>query len=223
MNWSPNINNSVTPASSILYSNTQSHSSSKSIEFYFSAAGGSAPCANYLAELDFDLGASYREVTFLYWMYIPTNYAHYASGSSNNNKFMRLSPTNPPSAGTERYGFSTERNSDFVSDMSAEWDDTLGGGMTAHGTFATSIISSSDFGTWVKFAWYCKAATARTTGLGIIKMWKNDALVISETPDSYDAPNTHNFRYGYLLGAVNSFRSGDTRFYIDDMTVWGNP
>lgn len=214
MNWAPNLNDVA--GSTLTYSRTQAFSGLQSIAFKFGGTGS-------LCELDFDLGAFYKEVMFEYYYYVPANYKHGASGSSNNNKFMRIGPNNPPSAGVERYGFSTERNTDQISDMAGEWDTSSDGSNMTANSISPNFITPADYGTWLKIRWYCKAATAKTTGPGILQMWRNDVLFIDQRPDSYVATGLHAFRYGYLLGAVNAVYNLNTVFYIDKMRVWVKP
>jgi hypothetical protein len=182
-------------------------------------------------ELDFDLGADYREVTIEYYVRWPSNFQHTDSPSSDNNKFFRIY-SNAGYNTQGKLGCSTElaaRGNTQYADLASEWDNGDGNSFTARsglsGTLAVAcadFITPADFGTWTKVKWYVKAATARGTGRAILKLWKNDVLIIDEQPDIYTASEPMSFRYGYLFGARNT--DDDTSapnldVYLDDMTV----
>lgn len=227
MNWSPNVNDSVTPHSAVTISTDYTPpGGGKCIKFFYSSAGMSGPCPLYLCELDFDVGAYYSELTLQYYVRIPDNYVHYASGSSNNNKFYRLGPHNPASGGRERLGASYERQNDSSSSLGVEWDTSLppaGEDFTAHAPDCPDFVTSADRGQWLKIMIYNAAPTARTTGPAIQQIWRNDVLISNRSPDIYDSTlPQHGNRYGYLQGAMNGYGDGATSFYYANMTVWAN-
>lgn len=228
MGWAPNINDQA--GSYVRYStDVTPPGGGKTIKFHYADA---ELLNGNLAELRWNVGSFFREFTLEYWILIPSNYqcrnaVHPPEDpSSNNNKWFRLSPWVDPAAGAERLGMSTERVSDFNVSMAPEWDDpTDSGGMTQRGTFASNFITTADIGQWMKFMFYGKAPTALGgSGRAVLKGWKNDVLIINETPNIYSAGAPHAYRYGYLLGATNGWLgAGTTDFHLANMTCWGNP
>jgi hypothetical protein len=212
----------------------------KSIKFPF---GPLPPGQTY--GLAFDFGAQYREVTFQYWLRYPSGYRHVDSPSSDNDKFFRIhqrtggaNPIDAPGYDTgEKMGCSTElaaRGDTQYCDLASEWDiGTDGQGFTARsglsGTLAVAcsdFITPADFDVWTKIMWYVKAPTAKGTGRAILKLWKNDVLMINEQPDIYTVGEDHSYGKGYLFSTRNTADApaGPTyNLYLDDLTVWVNP
>ena len=225
INWSDNSTTGLTPGpqASVKYSTTQAFNGAKAVAFLYSANGATPPCIGYRAELRFDLGTGYTDVTWDCYMFTPTNFKHFASGSSNNNKMFRISPVSQPdpAVGLERLGASFERDSDDSSGLIGDWDTNDGGGMTQRGTYHAGFNLASESGTWHRWTVYCKAATASGgAGRAYLKIWKDGTLILDERPDIFQA-ESHNFRYGYWLGAMNGFCNGDTFWFMDRLRVYG--
>jgi hypothetical protein len=211
-----------------------SRGGSKSVKFAF----GPTPPGQTL-ELDFDFGAEYREVTFEYYLRIPSGYRHVNSPSSDNDKFFRIHTRlgADPYNTAEKLGCSTElaaRGDTRYCDLASEWDigtDSLdftarSGLAGAPAIACADFITPADFDVWTKIVWYVKAPTAKTSGRAILKLWKNDVLMIDEQPDIYDATLSHKYGKGYLFGARNTAddpASPTFNVYLDDISVWVNP
>lgn len=226
ISWTPNPNVAVTPHSANRYSASQAKAGLLSAEFFYSSNGLAGPCPAYLSELRFNFGANYREITWDCWMFTPTNFKHFLSGSSNNNKMFRFGPSAnlDPASGPERFGASFERDNDNSSGCIGDWDENDGAGMTQRGTYSGGFNLNSEAGTWHEWTVYMKAPTSLGgTGRAYLKIWKDGTLKIDERPDIYFASSSHDIRHGYWLGAQNGWVNGATSWYMDSLTIWGNP
>lgn len=217
MGWSPNNGGSIKVSDDFAYSG------SKSVNLPFNSGLSTI-------ELDYDLGADYSEVTFQYYVRWPADFHHSDSTSSDNNKFFRV---HSRSDLTNTLGCSMElaaRGDTQYADLASEWDigtDSLSftarSGLDGGPAIACQdFITPDDLGTWVKYKWRVKAATAKGSGRAVLQVWKNDVLVIDERPDTYVEGAPQSFGSGYLWGARNTDDSDTDSViaYMDNVTVW---
>lgn len=213
----------------VAVSDWNSNGGTKSMRFSF--LGGPAG-TQYNAQLAFDLGTGYREVTLEYDIYIPdgtesyggaayTHRSHVAPLTDSNHKFFRLFPATAANWGydsTEKVGASLYRKSSTgLSQVNIEFN--LGGGMGeggGAGNTRNDFIEPADLGTWISVKLVCKAPTADVTGPGLIQIWKNGVKVDEWAPDNYAAGQPHNLQRGYLFGAPNGGFAEDTYIFLDN-------
>ena len=200
------------------------------LEFTF--GGNSDPDDVALAEMRFDLGGNYTEITVEFDLYIPDGtegygsaaYEHRDSAFSDNNKLIRLWPDSAEGySDREKIGCSLFLgDSTDASKVRGEWNvaEPAGYDFTERGQVRTAFIDLDDHGTWVTVKMYCKAATA--VAKGSQRIYKNGVLVIDNTDevDNYNASSPHSWRYGYLLGAANSGFTLTTKLWIDNVKFY---
>ena len=150
-------------------------------------------------------------------LYIPSNYFHRRE-SPNNNKFFRLwSNTYNDS---EKVGASTlSQDSNGNSRIAAENESPVTKGIEQY-SVQNNFITAADRGTWVNFVIYVKAPTDSTNF--ILKIYKNDNLIVDHTYDNNFVPGTQGYRYGYLMGWANAGYSEETNFYLDNVEFYDN-
>lgn len=203
---------------------------------------GSAPGGDAWAEARLDLGAIYREVKIEFYLYIPDGTESYGGAaytirndSPNNNKLVRLWRGDKSDANDgyssfyNKQGCSFTRNGTTIANAISEYghDGGIGqNGADGNGPSAqgyTSYITSSDRGTWVKVAFYAKAATSNSPADGINRIYKNDTLV-GESTDLVSLPNggvsLAGFDFTYILGWANSGYDSTTYLLVDDFNIY---
>jgi len=169
------------------------------------------------AEARFDLKADYAKLAIEFDLFVPSNYFHRVPGDrTNNNKFFRLwqrTYDDVEKLGASMMSEGSSGNSTIGSDYRIEssW------GISTAITESRSFITSADRGKWMSIRIEVIAATDTTNGS--IKIYKNDALHLSDTKIKNHVRGTQGFRYGYLLGWANSGFSQDTRLYVDNLRV----
>mgnify|MGYP000315487150 CR=1 FL=1 len=201
--WVSKVNVEVASTPSLVAAN--------SAKFTFN--GSSDLSEDAFAELRFDLGALYKELWIQFNLYVPENYYHRDSPSTDNNKVLRLWPNEYTD--NEKIGLSAWKGSNGGSSMIADWS-AQGRGIGPKGETYSSFITPSDRGSWVKLKVHVIAASSSSTP-GSIRVWKNDELVVDnyQVMDSFYSGEPHAYRYGYLLGWSNSGFNETTSMYID--------
>ncbi len=205
---------------------TNPYAGSRSVRIRQIAENNGGSC-----QLGFDLGASFREVTINYKLFWPTNFAIRASGggyAGPNNKFFRLWEDDGAggdagySAYNGKLGASFYRmGSDSVAGLSPEGNPWNTAGLMSQLDDPEQFITSADFGTWIDFEIYCKAAVSGAGGAdgARIQVKKNGAVVFNYTGlENWVDGEPHAYRYGYLLGAANTGYAAQTDWYIDDIS-----
>lgn len=218
-------------SSTIKVSTAVARSGSKSLEFNFNGPTGG------LCEMDLNLGGSYTQFRFDFWLHIPSNYAH-STNSPNNNKFFRIGAVYPVSSGYGRLGASLIQNADGVSsDLEMEWEDLYnhhGGGFTNFpgGTWGDGtvdkFIGPSDLGQWMHVVIDLKCPTAldatdtNPSAWGKLDIYKNGVLVSHNTPNCFHDSGTNFWSYAYLFGATNAPPATQELIYMDDFAMSGS-
>jgi hypothetical protein len=175
------------------------------------------------AEIRFDLGALYTELTIKFDLYIPNGGeawggAAYSHSQGTNRKLFRLWPATYDDY--EKVGASLweDPNSDNWSELLLDWN--TGSGIGPKPPHGYAFITSADLGTWVAVKIYVKAATVSTNGS--LRVYKNGTLWCdaSNAVNNYRSGEAHAFRYGYLLGSANGGYPATTRLQIDNVEIY---
>jgi hypothetical protein len=179
----------------------------------FSFKGSSDTSSDAFSELRFDLGKLYPEIWLQFYMYIPLNYVHRDAIGSDNNKILRLWGSDYNNV--EKIGLSTWPGSSNSSRLIADWN-RGGAGIGPKGPEASSFITESDLGKWMKVRFQVIAASSLSSP-GSMRVWKNDELIIDhyQAVDNFYSGEPHSYRYGYLMGWSNSGFNELTKINID--------
>lgn len=180
-----------------------------------------------MSEQRFQLGRSYQEIWFRYWVRVPTNFKH-GTASPSNNKFLAL--------WMDKYSYKGEGGSAYWSfwRKSAEVSTiTLAlneGNRSSSGRQRQSkrfIKVPEDRGRWMQVVFHVKASSSEGSSDGYLSFWRRwkDEREFTQfhevtgvelaTPDTI--PNGWN--KGYLMGWANAPYSSDTVWLIDDFEV----
>lgn len=207
------------------------HTGNNSLKFTFR---GVSEDKDSWSEQRFDMGKAYPEVWVQFYIYFPDGsegigprYIHRMPG---NNKFIRLwgsESRRDDGTATVAGGASLFQTKTVSSKIGAEYKVIYNGSITKHmgryGIEAHPMAIDSTLGTWIKYKYHVKAATAANND-GVIQIWINDVLVTDEQSlDTYPGNGYLNaYTAGYLLGWANSGFDEDTNIYIDDFEISTN-
>lgn len=214
-------------ASYVSGSDLNASSGDRAARFMFKAGDEST------AELRFDLGGDYREVSIEFRLYMPNGEeayggAAYRHRNLKNNKFFRLWPGSEADYDSgEKLGASlwgmeeSESESELQADWSKDGSPAVGPGLTQDP--APNFLGAADQGAWQTIRIDVRAATAKGSGPGALVISKNGVALSEEAPDNYTEGQPHSFRFGYLLGYANSGFDEDTLVFVDDVCVIARP
>ncbi len=171
------------------------------------------------AELRFDLGSSYEELSIRFDLYIPGNYKHRDAPGGDNNKFFRL--WNDTYNDLEKLGAGFIKQGDIgESAIGTDYRRFADWGVSTAVVKAGDFITMADVGKWMSIVIYVKAATDLAPAE--IRIYKNGRLHLEDTPSLNFKAGTQGYRYGYLLGWANSGFTEETMFYIDNVKFHDN-
>lgn len=206
-----------------------------SLQFTFTGTPDASNPTNSIAEQRFNLGALYTELTTAFDLYIPAGnesfggaaYTHRTAASGgSNNKFYRVWPgTGLEPSPNDTYNADGKLGLSLLPDgayskLYCDWDsadDALG--QTQRGTPALGFINAGDLGTWLAVKVYFYHAQ-NSSERSVIRVWKNNALVIEETNiNNYRSNQVGGWggRYGYFLGAANTGFLNTTYLQVDNV------
>lgn len=201
-------------------SSLQPKTGARSLRFAFRA--GPYPDDAW-SEQRFVMGGSLTEVYVRFWLYIPSNYAHRNTPSSDNNKFFRVWATNYAAIelGSSLFA-SSASNPAAGSDLGLE-QSFYGGSMGQYNLpMARGFISPADYGTWMRVQLHFKLDTG--SGNARMRVWKNYTLVLDSGNFANPAgPLPNVFTDGYILGWSNSGFDALTTLYVDDFVMSNYP
>jgi len=171
------------------------------------------------AELRFDLGVPYEELSIRFDLYIPGNYKHRDAPGGDNNKFFRLwsetyADLEKVGAGFLRQGSVGESSIGTDYRRYADW------GVSTGVVEAGDFVTMDDVGKWMAVVIYVKAATDLAPAE--VRIYKNGKLHLDDAPSLNYKAGTQGYRYGYLLGWANSGYTEKTSFYIDNVEFHNN-
>jgi hypothetical protein len=185
------------------------------------------------SQLAFDLGALYREVTLAFALYVPNGEEPYGGAAYRhrggaNNKFFRLFPGPDYEGGYgsgEKVGASFWGQDDGFSHLMDDWaeDGTAAVGPGFAADTVPSFLGAAELGRWTRMRIEVIAATAKGSGPGAIRIYKDGVLVSEEHPDNFTEGQPHAYRFGYLLGTANSGFDEDTFLFADDVCIVALP
>ncbi len=189
-------------------------------QFYFE---GGDPEEDAWAELRFSLGDLYQEIWIKYRLYIPENYYHRDSPSSDNNKGYIMAWS-----GTYNDGSNVL--------VSTSWWHDESGNTVQMGNWKTNTQTSEhyeeqtynamavnlteDLGKWQEVVIRIKVADHNQAN-GALQVWKNGEPNISfEGIENYSKDGIRNgIEKGYVLGWSNSGFDEDTYLLVDDFVL----
>lgn len=165
------------------------------------------------AELRFDLGALYSELTIEFDLWIPSNYKHRLDGSTNNKFFRAWHSTY---SSLSKIGASLVRGSDDNrSTIGSDYVKPANTSMSTAVMSASNYISPTDRAVWIAVKIEIRAPTPSTPGM--IRIYKNGSVFLTDNAVPYRSDaNGQNYRYGYLLGWANSGFAEDTYIWMDN-------
>jgi len=180
------------------------------------------PAGGDMAEQRFDLGTSYRDVWFRYWLRVPNNYTH-GSRSPSNHKFFALwmdaYEGSSPLLIWEFWG-----TSNGSSTLGYHFRQT-GGSDGPHLDQKPFISVPTDRGRWMQVVIHAKAATSNSSNDGVVELWRrwsNESAFtkLHEYNSANFTPVSNNgWRYGYFMGWTNAPYAQETEWLMDDLTV----
>lgn len=197
-------------------------SNNHAAEFLFEGT----PTGDAWSELRFDLGGLYKEVWVRHRLYIPENYYHRDSPSSDNNKGFYL--------------WSGQYNNGADVLVSASWWPLDDGSTRMMGNWKTNSETSkhyndevlsgiivdrgTDLGQWHDIVIRVRVADPSMSN-GALQVWKNNSPVWSDASiENYAADSSQNgMEKGYLLGWANSGFDEDTKILVDDFIIGETP
>lgn len=176
------------------------------------------------AEQRFDLGGSYPEIWFSYWMRVPDNYNHRSGGGAGNTKWLALWTNNYE----DRTGITTVWEywpaGNGSSEIAYRWVGPEG--PTAHQGNAPFINPQTDRGKWMHIVHRIRLSSAPGAADGVLQMWvkKQGASTYTQLHNRTNAVirpagGGNGFRAGYLMGWSNSGWDQETTFYLDDFKI----
>jgi hypothetical protein len=178
------------------------------------------------AELRFDLGGLYKEIWMKYRMYIPDNYYHRDSPSSDNNKGFYLWSGEYNNGADVLVSASWWRMDDGSTKMMGNWKTNSETSKHYNDEDLDSVIIDleSDLGRWHDIVIRVRIADPGIPN-GALQVWKNDSPIWSDTSiENYAADSSMNgVEKGYLLGWSNSGFDEDTKLLIDDFIIGETP
>ena len=203
-----------------LVSSQQSKTGARSLQFAFK--GGPYPADSW-SEQRFVMGGGLTEVYVRFWLYVPSNYAHRNTPSSDNNKFFRVWATDYAGVklGSSLFPASSS-NPAAGSDLGLE-QAFNGGSMGQYNLpVARGFIGPADYGKWMRVQLYFKLDTGG--GNARMRVWKNNVLVLDSGNFTNPAGSLANvFTDGYILGWSNSGFDALTTLYVDDFVMSNYP
>lgn len=172
------------------------------------------------AEQRFWMGGNLTENYVRFQVYIPSNYAHRNTPSSDNNKFWRqwcttYSQTELGSSLVATNNADPLAGSDLILERCDFYHPMGPDGMPT----VVGFIAPADFGTWIDVQMYFKlGADVGGAGARMI-VWKNGTQV-ADTGAFVNDPGAwpNRFTAGYMLGYSNSGFDSLTELYIDNVT-----
>ena len=199
-------------------SNAAARSGSYSLEFTYTTQ----PDGDAMSEQRFYLGGNYRDVSVEYDILIPSNYYHRTqSGPANNKGFLYLwANTYADPRPLVATNFWPDNSGQSIGSVYTRPND-LGHYME----FTAPAISTSDVGNWMHIVVrYAYASPSNNDG--IAQIWKtpgggSTVQILNKTNGAWYHAQGTGFDNGYLLGWSNSGFDQVTRFYIDNVKVWG--
>lgn len=178
------------------------------------------------AEQRFELGASYPELWFRFWLKVPDNYTHgNPSGSSSNNKLFSLWTTEYSASGHPTFIAGLWRNSSTNSTrLTLGGSDSNGhaGDIEADELF---ISVPRDRGRWMQIVINIKESSNQSSSDGVVRIWRRweDQDSFNLLAERSDLNYNGEWRAGYLMGWANSGFSEQTEFLLGDFVIDTKP
>lgn len=193
---------------------------------------GSAPGGDAMAEQRVNLGAGFSEVWIEYYLYVPPNF-QLRDESPSNNKFFKIyhagSVDMEATFEYRRTGDLTARSRQLSDGYAWKVNrDGLGKvGEACDGASSVSPLISPTgpvkIGQWNRIRFHFKAASGAGIDDGAYHWWVNGDLILRRAynfwPDSNLAADA-TFTGLYLLGWANTGFDEQTKFWIDDFSVF---
>lgn len=195
--------------------------SNMAVQFLFK--GSSDLTEDAFSELRFNLGGLYKEIWMKYRLYVPINYFHRRTPSSDNSKgyFMFWSGEYNNRSNT-LIASSWWPSGDGNTVMNGQWKTNTETSQhyREESLSAMAIDRTTDLGKWQDVVVRVKVADHLTSN-GAVQVWKNNELIYSNLEvDNYSEDNIKNgIEKGYLLGWSNAGFDTETKMMIDDFVI----
>lgn len=185
-------------------------------------------------EQRYDLGSSYPEIWFSYWIRIPTNYyRELGTNGGKNNKWFNIQM-----APMSQYQDKTVSRVEMQ-----EWSNGAGGMKIniqfrngSNGKYKSSnsypdFVTPDDAGRWMLLTYHLKASSTTTSTDGILRMyrkWEDETsdTLINELIDinvgigaGSISSNRKGWAAGYIMGYANDPYKNDTEWLFDSLTI----
>ncbi len=199
-------------------------SDNKVLSFKFD--GSSDLSEDAFSEQRFDLGNIYSEIWIKYRLFIPNNYYHRQASSSSNAKGYIMLWSGSYSNQNNQAATSWWPISNGSTIMATKWRDE-GNNYSEHFftdsrgvTNPVAIDITKDLGKWQEVVIQVKTADQNQAN-GIIQVWKNGALLHSQTSIENWGQNAeiNGIEKGYILGWANAGFNEETVLLVDDFSV----
>ncbi len=192
--------------------------------------GFTYPAGEPWAEVGFTLNVPRPEVWMRYWIRVPTNFLHSATGSNGavNNKFMSIWMDGYDARGDgSSFWLSMERSGNGNSDLAFTYTKGSNTGSLAYSQQKPFINAQSDRGRWMQIVLHLKAQSAPGVNNGVIETWRRwesesgftQLHKKTDVPLRVPASGAKGFSRGYLLGWANGEYDQATEWFIDDFTM----
>lgn len=174
--------------------------------------------ATHFQEQRISFGAPYKELWIKYDLYVPANYVQYPGDQGSNNKFFAIFSN----SNSFYCNFSTYPDGNGGSNIGIHYFNN--GAERPYLLRQDALWRAADLGKWHRIVLHFKAASTTSAADGQQEVWKDGALVLSNTSlaNGGTAGGNH-IEAAYFLGWANTGYSQETVFYIDDVEISTTP